>query len=380
MRVLQINHYCGISIGSHRRLGGMEKVVWNLAEGMQQAGWTSCILSCQHVRQGTTEEHLKGVRVCRTGSVGFVFSSPISPSFPMRYVAEVRRADVIHVHVPSPFCEFVMAGLPLPNKPLVLTWHTGVLNSRYSWLGHVYRPVIRRLLRHASVLCFSSERNVPEELCKGVHGKICIVPLGVRLPARSEFEAAMRARAVRADDRFKVLFVGRLVYYKGVDVLLRAIERVKRCELVVVGRGEDSRRLQRLANELGVGDRVRFAGYVSEDRLGGLYRAADVFVLPSTTSAEAFGLSQIEAMAWGCPVVNTRLGTGVSDVSVDGRTGLSVEPGDVDSLAVALNRLGAESETRFLLGRAARSRAKAYSVEAMVQRYAGIYENLCGMP
>ena len=111
-----------------------------------------------------------------------------------------------------------------------------------------------------------------------------------------------------------------------------------------------------LARELGISDRVRFAGEVSHEELAALYHACDVFVLPSITRAEAFGYVQLEAMACARPVVSTRVPSGVAWVNRDGVTGLTVAPGDVEALARAIAALTADPDLARRMGAAGRDR------------------------
>src|SRR5581483_10631947 len=146
------------------------------------------------------------------------------------------------------------------------------------------------------------------------------------------------------------------VYYKGFDVLIRAMTSV-RGKLVIVGEGPLRADLERLAAERGVASKVTFTGKISHARLVALYHAADVFALASVARSEAFGIVQVEAMAAGLPVVNTRLQSGVPFVSVDGVTGLTVPPGDPQALAAAINRLLDDSALRRSFGQAGVRRA-----------------------
>ena len=129
--------------------------------------------------------------------------------------------------------------------------------------------------------------------------KCLVVPFGVdtqRLAATRE----VRARADGLRTRYQtpiLLFVGRLVPYKGVDVLLRALTGIEATTLLV-GEGPLRTILETQARELGL-SRVHFLGEVSDAELTDLYHAADLFVLPSVTRAEAFGVVQLEAMACG---------------------------------------------------------------------------------
>jgi rhamnosyl/mannosyltransferase len=106
-------------------------------------------------------------------------------------------------------------------------------------------------------------------------------------------------------------------------------------------------------------------------------QAADVFVLPSRTAAETFGVAQVEAMAAGLPVVNTALRTGTDWVSVHGLTGLTVRPGDVDDLAGALRQMASRRDFRLACGRRARARVcELFSIERRGAETAALYEEL----
>ena len=134
----------------------------------------------------------------------------------------------------------------------------------------------------------------------------------------------------------RVLFIGRLVPYKGVDVLLRAMARVD-ATAWVVGDGPLRQALEGEAAGLGLADRVRFLGSLPDAEVVAHLHACDVFVLPSVTHAETFGMVQLEAMTCGKPVVSTNLRSGVPWVNRHEETGLVVEPGDAEGLADALD-------------------------------------------
>jgi glycosyltransferase involved in cell wall biosynthesis len=172
-----------------------------------------------------------------------------------------------------------------------------------------------------------------------------------------------------------VLFTGRMVPYKGVDVLLRSLQGV---EAVAVLAGDGPRRgdWMALAAQLGLRGRAKFPGEVSQDELLALYHACDVFVLPSITRAEAFGFVQVEAMVCGKPVVSTRVPSGVPWVNRHEETGLTVPPGDVAALRQALQRLLLDAPLRERLGAAARRRVlETFTVEVMGARAVEVYES-----
>ncbi|MDO9535724.1 MAG: glycosyltransferase, partial [Bacillota bacterium] len=147
--------------------------------------------------------------------------------------------------------------------------------------------------------------------------------------------------------------------------------------LVLGGDGPLRAALYDLSRAAGVADRVRFTGRLDEADLAAWYQACDVFCLPSTERAEAFGLVQLEAMACGKPVVCTRLGNGVNAVCLEGVTGLTAEPGDPTSLAACLGRLLADPILRVRLGEAGRQRAHAeFSAPRMAAETLALYRRL----
>jgi len=170
-----------------------------------------------------------------------------------------------------------------------------------------------------------------------------------------------------------VLFVGRLVYYKGVDVLVRAMARVD-ADLVLIGCGPLEQRLRESAAANGITSRVTFVPPPVDVELCAWYRAADVLCLPSVARSEAFGLVQIEAHAAGTPVVSTRLPTGVPYANLNGITGLTVPPADADALADALVCLLGDDELRRRLGAQAQARARReFTIPRMVRETMHVY-------
>jgi rhamnosyl/mannosyltransferase len=206
--------------------------------------------------------------------------------------------------------------------------------------------------------------------------KCAVVPLPIDLGhwRRVESEDAMAfKRSLGLGTSKLVLFVGRLVYYKGLDYLVEAMRDVS-ARLIVVGQGPEELRLRRKVEEMGLGERIIFAGFVPDEQLVWYYNIADVFVLPSTSKAEMYGIVQMEAMACGVPIVNTQLDTGVNFVSPHGQTGLTVPPRDVDSLSLALNELLNNRTLTDQYSHNALTRVEMFSSEKVVEQFHHIYQ------
>jgi rhamnosyl/mannosyltransferase len=194
-------------------------------------------------------------------------------------------------------------------------------------------------------------------------------------------DSRMRVDEIRALGKSpRILFVGRLVYYKGLHVLIDAMTRCPGT-LLVVGDGPLESDLRRQVAALGLDARVRFFGRVLDRDLPAYYHASDMFVLPSVAKTEAYGLVQVEAMAAGLPVVSTNLPTGVPWVNQDGVTGLVVPPDDALALAGALTGMAEAAALRRTLGENGRRRAEAlFSREQMVETFNRLVETTVEAP
>jgi rhamnosyl/mannosyltransferase len=242
--------------------------------------------------------------------------------------------------------------------------------------------MLRRMLDCVDLVIASSPNMVEHspELSR-IADKCRVVPFGIHVERFAATpERLARAAELRASIAGPViLFVGRLIYYKGADVLVRAMADVD-AELVLIGNGPLREDLERLAASLGIAERVHFVEPVGDDDLAAWYHAADVFCLPSIARSEAFGLVQLEAHAAGTPVVSTTLTTGVPFVNENGVTGLTVPPGDAEALASALGTLVADESLRARLGaQAARRAHEEFTISRMVERTLAVYDEARGV-
>jgi len=377
LRVTMVNKYY-----SPPHLGGVENVVRTLSEGLVEYAGARVRALVSNESRERVEEKIGGVEVVRLPRQLALSSAPVAAGMPRALRDELRRqgpggpepADVVNLHSPYPWGElsFLWARLAVPSVAL---YHSDIV--RQKGLLAAYRPFLERFLDRVDLIVTSSPNMVRSSDFLAPRAEKCrVVPFG--LPARcftatpAVLGRAAELRAAHAG-RKTVLFVGRLVYYKGVDVLLRAMPRVD-ADLVVIGRGPLEAQLRGFASASGIARRVTFLPPQANEELSAWYQAADVFCLPSVARSEAFGLVQIEAHAAGTPVVSTDLPTGVPYANPDGVTGLTVPPGDSLALAAALNRLLNDDDLRARLGRQAQARAlREFTVPRMVASTLDVY-------
>jgi glycosyltransferase involved in cell wall biosynthesis len=347
-------------------LGGIEGHIQSLAEAQAAAGHQVTVLVTNPDGQ-RSEEELNGVRVVRLPRLGTAISTPLTLGF-IPFLRK-EKPEITHLHFPYPVAELsqLVAGR---GRPYVISYHSDIIRPRQQLFLRFYRPLLWRVLRGARrILVASPSYSKTSPFLQVVADKCVRVPYGIDplpfLKASPRYAKGGRAR---------IFFHGRHRYYKGVEVLLQAMTQVE-ADLWIGGDGEMRGEWAALAAELGLKDKVRFFGDIARRELPGMYASVDLFVLPSTLRAEAFGIVLLEAMAAGLPCVTTELGTGTSFIVQDGLTGLVVPPGEPSALAEAMRRLLDDPDLRARMGAKGRARVMGeFTVERMAERVAAVYQ------
>ncbi|MDE0142210.1 MAG: glycosyltransferase [Caldilineaceae bacterium] len=355
-------------------LGGIENHISLLARGLRQKGVDASVL-VTNTGKDTSRQAIDGVPVIKTGRQAHFLSTPIS----LPFFAELRRqladVDLVHLHAPYPPAEFAQLLLGR-SKPAVITYHSDIVRQRRT--GKLYAPLLRKVLQRAALVAVSSPAYIESSpFLQDIRKKCRVVHFGIELERFAETgqvrDDAQRLRT-QYNDLPLLLFIGRLRHYKGVDVLIRAMHRI-RAKLLIVGTGPMQEAWQSLAQTEDLAGKVFFLGDASERECLAARYAADLFVLPSTNRAEALGIVQLEAMACGMPVVCTELGTGTSYVNRNGVTGLVVAPSDPQALAAAINRLLVSPALRAKMGSEGRRRVREeFSYQSMIDATICFYQ------
>ncbi|MHA3702948.1 glycosyltransferase [Jatrophihabitans sp. YIM 134969] len=273
--------------------------------------------------------------------------------------------DVVNVHGPVPsmsevFLLLVRTVRRAERPTVVYTHHSDVVVERVAPVTAVYNRLTPLFARVADVVLVSSQAYADK--FRHLPAPVEVIPWGVDtagkiLPREEEREAALR-----------VLFVGQLRPYKGVGVLLDAVRELPDVAVTIVGDGPERASLEAAA--AGSAADVRFRGRVTDEQLWEAYSEHDVVILPSLTSAEAYGLVLAEGMAAGCVPVASDL-PGVREVA--GPTGILVPPGDAAAIRNALTSLADGSDLLAALATASIARAEALSVDANGARHEQVF-------
>lgn len=341
--------------------GGIEYAVKSIMEATKDDVFHYCLVAD---REGPSwVEQVPGGIVHFLKERGTFLLAPVLPSLPF-VLHRLRRSGnyrVLLLHLPNPtavlalFLSLVVRG----KREKLAVWHHADVIFEEPWkraLYRIYRPVEEYILRRADAFVAATPNHIDRSPSLArFRDRTAVIPFAVPDPW-FDVSDAERAKAQALRSRFGgrfLLFVGRLVPYKGLNTLLRAAQEIP-CRIALVGTGPLEEALRREIAERRLQDRVHLLGKVAD--LRPYYLACEFLLLPSRSELEAFGIVQIEAMALGKPVVSSDLPTGVTYVNRDGETGLTFPAEDHDALASACRRLLGDEALRERLGRTAKSR------------------------
>lgn len=388
-------HTCPLAPLGSGKAGGMNVYVRNLVHHLGRLGVHTDVLTRVHV--GSEPPSALGAETRLIHLKGGPPEAPVSdlpdylPDFSEALRCwgeeEGRGYSLVHAH----YWMSAQAGIHLArewNVPLVVTFHT-LARAKQQALQDGDDPPLRFTLEceaasEADLIIVSTphEKSVLVEFYDVSPERVEVVPPGVDLSLFRPVERRQaRQRVGLRDDEKVLLYVGRLDPIKGIDLLLRTLALMQDnypLKAVIVGgegRGHpDTEELEKLAQNLGVEGQLSMVGRVPQEELSLFYSAADVCVVPSYY--ESFGLTALEAMACGTPVVASRVG-GLPYVIQDGRTGYLAEKRSPEAFAPLLERLFADEDLRSQMGREAQRRVISFGWRYTAERIATLYNQLC---
>ena len=377
MKVLHIGKYY------YPYARGIETYLKNLCERLIEAVDLEVVVANDSSK--TVREEINGVPVTRLARL-FEFAST-SFCLALPFLLRKKKPDIVHIHLPNPWAElcYFLAGCP---GKLVVSFHSDIIRQKF--LLKLHAPLHKAFLKKAEKIIVATPRHAEFSpfLSKLPKEKIEVVHYGIDPKEIQNYDENLKNEIIEKTGKPLILFVGSLVYYKGLEILLQSTKNVD-CpgirrvfdnqHFLLIGTGALEKKLKKMTKELDAVNFVHFFGKVDNETLKAAYNACDIFVLPSNYRSEAFGIVQLEAFAAGKPVVSCDLPSGVPYVNRDGETGIIVPPNDAEKLAAAINKLLSDDALREKLGKQARARVeKEFTADQMAAKTLNIYKKIMG--
>lgn len=343
--------------------GGIETVTRDLVCGTHSYLKKVRVVSFTNDKSGSPHSNDGTFELYRCRSLAVIKSQPISFRYFFLCVLFGWRSHIVHIHTPN-----ILACLAVlfisPFCKVILHWHADIAHKGIMY--HLVSLFVFLTKWRASAIVYTSENYLQHSPgASSFRAKSSVIPIGI--PSKTMADPLKRTAN-------ELLFVGRLVHYKGLDVLIKSLSHVKNSvTLKIVGVGPERQKLSALLDSVPERHTVKFLGKVSNEELGFLFNNAGLFCLPSRNRLEAFGVVLLEAMRVGCPTVSSRIeGSGINWVN---ESGLSFENGDARDLALQIDYFLDDSSLRFNLGSDNKLRfEELFHVDRMCFDFITIYE------
>lgn len=345
IKILQINKLY------HPVIGGIETVVKNIAENLHDDNeFIIDVLACQEKGPRLIED-INNIKVYKAASWGKKLGMPISLDFFKLFFQLRKDYDLFIIHYPFPLASFLT--FFIPKDKLVIYYHSDIIRQKIAVLP--FSPFIAHSLNRAKMILVASHNLIQSSKALNKRKNKCkVIPFGLDISySESDKIEAKYMKNKYSPQHPLLLAVGRLVYYKGFEYAIEAMPTVS-AKLLIIGYGPEVKSFQKLITKLNLQNKVEIIP--PQKSLKPFFLACDVFVFPSIARSEAFGLVQLEAMAAGKPIINTKLNTGVEEVSINEKTGITIEPKNTKALEYAIKRLSENSTLRENFGQAAKER------------------------
>lgn len=369
------------------RYGGIESFMSQLME--QQAIDGMSVSALVHVDQPVSDGksyHWRNCKIYEARSYGQLIFAPVSPGyvFALRDALKSEQPDILHLHMPnvSAFWLLFVKRLWAREAKMVIHWHSDVLGASPTKLVRLFYPVYRVfetvLLTRASKVIATSPPylNTSQPLTK-FKAKCASIPLGIKLE-----QNLSSTKCKKDNSNIRLCIIGRLTYYKGHSLLLKAVKALEdkniRVSLDVIGDGELKDLLNQQCAALAINHLVTWHGSVSEEVKRQILENSDLLLLPSLERTEAFGVTLLEAASFSLPVlVSDVYGSGMTYVVDNLHNGLVCKVGDLDSLVEKLVFAYQNRAQLELMGsRHAEKLKKLFSINAVSEQTLKIYKTL----
>ena len=373
-------------------MNGQAVFTENLTEGLAQHGHE--VLSIYPSERGNAyQETRRGVHIeaIRSANLNKIHPDAYYSLFSQKAILQILqdfRPDVVHIQDHFPLSQDVVLVARQLGLPLIGTNHFMPENlAAYLPLISKVKPVYNRIMwgwmlglyNKLHVATAQSRASADIMRAQGLHIPVYPVSCGIDLrrfkPQPDMDRRTFRLRYGLDPDRKIFLFVGRIDSEKRLDVLLHALRLLARDDLqfAIAGNGAARQSLQALANDLGLGERVRFTGFVPSEDLPGLLNSVDIFTMPS--EAELLSIATLEAMSTGRPVLLADA-VALPELASNGVNGYLFRPGDAADAAHRMALLADHPEKWATMGLRSQEKANLHSLEYTIKQYENLYYNL----
>ncbi len=354
--------------------GGIEKVNFDLVETLNQKGIETDVFCFNHEKGSKLTN--EGYKIHRTGVWITKFSTPISFSV-FRDLKDIYKDyDIIHIHMPNPTAALAFQFLPFKGK-IVLHWHLDIVKQKLVKVG--YKAFQTHILKKADAIIATSPDYLDNSKdLKPYLEKCHIIPLGIDDSYLTENFEFRKKLTLEFKNKKVVFSLGRLIYYKGFEFLIEAAKYLDDDTIILIGGvGALKEKLEMQIKDNNLQNRVKLIGKIPSEDLAEYYRQADVFCLPSIERSEAFGIVLLEAMACGCPLISTSMGSGTSWVNQHKETGLVVPAKNPRELAKAIRTIVENPSLKKVYSANARKRFENnFKLERMTQKTIELYKKM----
>ena len=328
--VVSANYY-------YPHVSGLSETARMVAERLANSGLKVLVVCCRHRKDLLQHEVINGVHVERVQVLKMIRNGPLSIFFPFVVAKRARNAKLLNMHLPMLESGFISFLTPRTKKATTYQCdYVGPISKLGKLIERILDASNKYAVTHSSATIVSSHDYAQQSrLASALTNAVAIAPpFAVRLRGNPSF---------RDSEGFHYGFVGRIVVEKGITFLIEAFQQCGEPEDRLLIAGEGSQKIgestfEQVLSLSQLDPRIKLLGFVPEGRMSDLYASMDAFVFPSVNRLEAFGMVQLEAITAGVPVIASNL-PGVRTIVLQTGFGLIAEPGDVEDLSRAMNKI-----------------------------------------
>jgi len=365
MKVLHLGKLCPPNEG------GIELFSYDLLEYLNKAGINAELLCFGDI---TKKDFYKGFVYYSCKMNIKISSAPLSYDFVRTFIKIQKDFNIIHVHSPNPLAEMLSL---LSNKKTIIHWHSDIVRQKLSYF--FYKPIQQKVLKKADkIICTSPQYLNTSKQLENVREKAVVIPSGLN-PERllnSTEDNKYKEFLEKTKGKKIVLSIGRLVEYKGFKYLVEAGKYLNNdIVIVIIGAGVLYDHLKERIKNLNLKNKVILFGRVNN--ITNYLKACDIFVLPSISRNEAFGLVLVEALFFGKPIITTNVeGSGMNYVNQHNIAGLVVPPRDPKALADAINKILSDENLYNYFSENAKKRFEKFRIDTIGNKIIKLYKEV----